>query len=403
MSRARPAVVAVLLVVASATAALAVSGSVSAPVQPSDDPVVATSENSTRVLLLTEADAAEFSQPTASVTDTLDSGYAELSTDLRFKQVEQRLEAAETPAEKRQVLENATRTAERRLESLQTREQAARSQFASGQITSREFLFEISTIHAEATRLVSTIGRSTSEGTLYDYAGTLTEDTDVRPRLSRVRTQLAGLEGPVRERVAAVVHGDRDAIRVHVTVGDGLMLSTIDGGEYVRETYRPDNLADETADYGDARGLVNSLYPWIEQITPESSLTLSANYAIIYNVNHPHGQLAVWVNAATERVYVERQEVVLSQLPADAEVTHTTNNTTLSTSRTYAGGPLLVQVQNASGAPVDATISLDGLEVGETDNDGRLWLLSPAGDYTITADPADGPTLQANVSAPPKP
>ncbi|MFB6269760.1 MAG: hypothetical protein ABEH83_07440 [Halobacterium sp.] len=404
MSRARPALVAVLLVVAGATATLAVSGDVTAPVEPGDDPVVGTSENATRVLLLTEADAAAFNEPNTTVTNTLEAGHQQLSADLRLKQVERRLETAGSEAQRRQVLVNATDWAERRLDELRARERSARDRFASGDITAAEYVLELGTIHSQADELVRTIGATGSEGTLYAFAGTLSDSSAVRPRLSRIRTQLVALEGPVRARAAAVIHGERDSVRVHVTAGNGVMLSTIENGQYIRETYREDNLVDETADYGDVQALVQSYYPWVSNNTEGGSqFTLSGRYATQYSVNHPYGSLVVWISAASDRVYVERQELTLEQFPATIEHTDSAGGTTLATGRTYAGGPLLVRVENTTGAPVDSTISLNGREVGATGDDGRLWVLSPAGEYNVTTTTETGATLEVNVTARPAP
>lgn len=403
MSRVRPALVAVLLVVAGATATLAVSGDATAPVEPGDDPVVATAENSSRVLLLTEADAAAFREPDPSVSNTLQAGHEQLATNLQLAQVERRLDSVETDAQRREVLGNATEWAERRLDALQERERTARTQYATGSITAAEYVLELGTIHTQADELVQRIGGTGSDGTLYDYAGTLSE-SDVRDRLSRIRTQLVALEGPVRERVAAVVHGERNDVRVHVTAGNGVMLATIEDGQYIRETYREDNIEDETGQYGDVSELVAGYYPWVNNNTEGGSrFTLSGQFASQYTANHPHGSLVTWVSAATDRVYVERQQLALDRLPADAEVTATSNNTTLSTAQTYAGGPLLVRVQNSTGAPVGSRVYLDGEEVGETGSDGRLWVLSPAGEYTISTTNSAGVQLATNVTARPAP
>lgn len=404
MSRVRPILAAVLLVVASTTAALAVGGSVSAPVEPGDDPVVGTSENSTRVLLLTEADAASFEEPSTSVTASLQSGHAQLSTSYELKRVEARLEAVESDAERQSILENATAMANERLTALQERERTARGQYTAGEISTTEYVLALGSIHAEASELISIIGSTGSEGTLYAYAGQLSGNPEIRPMLSRVRTQLVGLKGPVRELAASVIHGDRDSVRIHVTAGNGVMLSTIQGDRYIRETYRPDNLVDETAEFGDVPGLVSGYYPWVQNNTiGGSSFTLSGQYASQYTANHPHGTLEIWLSAASERVYVERQTLRLSQLPSQPEIRNTQNNTTLSASRTYAGGPLLIRVQNETGSRVDATVSLDGRPLGETDSEGRLWALSPAGDYNVTATLADGESLRVSVTARPAP
>jgi hypothetical protein len=402
MSRARPAVLAVLLVVAAATAAVTVTGGVTAPVEPADDPVVGTSENSTRVLLLTGADAAAFDEPDASVTDTLEAGYGNLGTRFQLDRVEHRLAEAENSSQRRAILGNATDWADSRLDQLRERERAARAEFAAGEITATEYVVELGTVHAEASRLVDAIGGTASVDTLYDYAGTLPQSSDTRAELSQIRTQLVALEGPVRQRVADVVHGDRDSVRVHVTAGNGLMVSTIDDGEYVRSTYRPDNLGDGTAEYGDSADLVYSYYPWVSNNSRGSRFTLSGQFAIKYNVNHPHGSLESWVSTASDRVYVERQTLTLAQLPGEVEHRDTAGNVSLSTTQTYAGGPLLVRVANATGDPIDTSVSVNGSFAGNTGADGRLWVLSPAGDYPVSTT-YEGETLAVNVTARPAP
>ena len=78
MSRVRPALAALVLVVATAATGFAATGTLSAPAQPGDDPTVGVSENTSRVLLLTRADAAGFDSAAVSVTDALGAGHEEI-------------------------------------------------------------------------------------------------------------------------------------------------------------------------------------------------------------------------------------------------------------------------------------------------------------------------------------
>ncbi|WP_336036040.1 DUF7096 domain-containing protein [Halobacterium yunchengense] len=402
MPRVRPVLAAVLLVVASATAVVAVSGDAAAPVEPADDPVVGTSENSTRVLLLTEADAASFHEPDANVASTLSTGHETLSVEQKLKGVRARLDAAESDEQRREVVANATDWARDRLRTLQDRERTAREQFADGELTATEFALELARIHSNASKLIEVVGSGTTSGggTLYQLAFEYGLDTE---ELSRVRVQLVALEGPVRERIAEVVHGERDAVRVHVTTGNGLMLSTMDGEEYLRETYRSDNLVSEVAGYGDPTENVATAYPWVANNSRNDQYTLAGQLAVIYSTNTPHSQLDVWINTATKRVYLERQAVELAGLPTEVEASASANNTTLQASRTYAGGPLLVRVENATGVGVGAPVSLNGTVVGDTGADGELWLLSPSGEYTVSTETAAGTPLEVNVTARPAP
>ncbi|UHH25071.1 DUF7094 domain-containing protein [Halobacterium noricense] len=401
MSRVRPLLAAILLVVAT-TATLAASGGVAAPVEPSDDPVVGTSERSSHVLLLTEADAASYDEPNASVTSTLESGHADLAIDLQLGEVEQRLDAADNRSARREILQNATDKAAERVAELRARATAANDAYRDGEMTAAAYVRTLGAIHAEASSLSSMLGSTSAPGTLYSYAYD-NGFSEIGTRVYRLRAQLATVEGPVRERIAAVVHGDREQIRVHVTAGNGVMLSTIDDGRYVRETVRPDNVEDDLGgDISDAPGIIQAQYPWLANHSTSPSIETRGGYAFYYRANYGHGQITAYIDTTTERVYAEHHQQTLAQLPADAERNDTANNATLTTSRTYAGGPLLVRMENEAGEPLDTTVSLNGTVAGDTGDDGRLWVLSPAGEYNVTTV-HDGARLEVNVTAQPSP
>ncbi len=401
MSRVRPVLVAVLLVSTAATAAVAV-GDVGAPAEPADGPVVGTSEQSSQVLLLTEAGAASFEEPNVTVTNTLSAGYADLAIDLDVKQVEQRLEATEERSQRREILQNATDRAADRVDTLRARARGAQEAFAAGEITASEYALVLGELHAEAESLSGALGSTSAPGTLYAYAYD-NGFSDIGTRIYRLRAQLATVEGPVRERIAEVVHGERDQVRVHVTAGNGVMLSTIDGDQYLREVYRPDNVDSELGgDISDAPAVIQAQYPWVSNHSTSPSIETRGGYAFYYTANYGHGQLEAYIDSTTERVYVERHRQTLRQLPGDTEVNTTANNATLSASRTYTGGPLLVTVENETGGAIDTTVVLNGTDVGGTGDDGRLWLVSPAGEYSVSAV-YGFETLQVNVTARPAP
>ncbi len=378
------------------------AGGVAAPAEPSDEPVVGTSDRSARVLLLTEADTAAFQEPNASVTNTLASGHADLAIDLQFGTVEQRLAAADNRSERRTILRNATDAAGERVTDLRERAATAREAYTSGELSAEAYVRTLGTIHAEASSLSTMLGSTVTPGSLYAYALD-NSFSEVGTQVYRLRAQLATVQGPVRERVAAVVHGDRERLRVHVSVGNGVMLSTIDDGRYVRETFRPDNVEENLGgDFSEATSIIQSQYPWVANHSTSPSIETRGEYAFYYTANYRHGRLSAYIDSTTEQVYVEQHRQTLAQLPADAERNDTKNNATLTTSRTYAGGPLLVRAGNEAGEPLDVSVSLNGTDIGNTGADGRLWALSPAGEYNVTTV-HDGAKLEVNVTAQPSP
>lgn len=400
MSRVRPALAVLLLVVASVAATFAVGG-VSAPAEPGDNPVVGVSENSSRVLLLTEADAAQFQKPSTSVTQTLDAGQSGLAVEFEANQFEQRLRDAETDTTRAGILRNATDRIAERISTLRTKETDARAAYADGSISAKQYVLTLGAIHEQATQLRSVLNGSQSPN-IYRHADS--EETELAVR--ELQAELAAFHGPVRKRIATVMSGDRRSVRIHVTVGNGVSLATIEDGEYVRETYRADNRNPEAqapVDLDNAFANAQSLYPWAANNTVRRfNVPIYGNTANGIVIDHNYGTLVSYVDASTDAVYSERQMVGLSQLPADIEHSEAVNNTTLQTSRTYSGGPLLVRVANETGAPVDSTVSLDGDSVGNTGEDGRLWVLSPAGEYNVTTT-REGVTLSVNVTARPAP
>lgn len=188
-----------------------------------------------------------------------------------------------------------------------------------------------------------------------------------------------------------------------MTVGDGVMLSTIDGDRYVRETVRPGNLDEATApSYGDPVAYIAETYPWTTNNSRSPSYRLLGRYAVLFSTSHSHGELEVYYDVSTERVYVERQQQRLSQTNVTYDSSTSVNNTTLHVSRTYTGGPVNVRVENATGGGIQAPVTLDGAEVGTTGEDGELWTVSPGGEYEVSVE-VDGETLNATVVANPRP
>ena len=399
MSRVRPALAALVLVVATAATGFAATGALSAPVQPGDEPTVGVSENTSRVLLLTRADAAGFESADLSVTDSLDAGHEGLTTTYRLERLDSALAAVDSEEERRARIQQEIAWASNRTSALLERKRQARAAYAAGTVNATEYLTTVGAVHAAARSLETYLGDPTSVRALYTYADPY---DGLKPQISRTRARLQSVLGPVRERAAAVVQGERERARVHVTVGDGVMLSAVDGDQYVRETYRPANLDQELSGYGDPIAFVSRTYPWVANNSRAPSYSLLGRYAVLFSTSHSHGELELYYDVSTERVYVERQQQRLSQTPVTYESSTSANNTTLLVSRTYTGGPVNVRVENATGGGVEVPVTLDGADVGSTGEDGELWTVSPGGEYEVSVE-VDDETLNATVVANPRP
>lgn len=196
------------------------------------------------------------------------------------------------------------------------------------------------------------------------------------------------------------------------TSENGYSLSMIDGDMYLRETVRFDHRdADaenqfEDATYSETIEHVTELYPWAGEVQGWSSFSDSSNeniYTMMMEVDR--NQLAIHLDAGTGEVYREIQELSLASLPKANTDSWTNNDLVLSLERTPAHGPAKVTVTEAdSDEPVTATVSIDtidgtddGTEIGETDDDGTLWILPPGDEYELTVETDDG-AIEATVT-----
>jgi hypothetical protein len=105
-------------------------------------------------------------------------------------------------------------------------------------------------------------------------------------------------------------------------------------------------------------------------------------------VKHPHGSFSAYLDGGTEKIFKEVQQKRLTgdtPLPTGPSVTNSSENLTVTVNRTYAGGPLRVELTNETGAPVSGEVRIDGELVGRTNADGLLWTLSPADRFEVTA------------------
>jgi len=128
------------------------------------------------------------------------------------------------------------------------------------------------------------------------------------------------------------------------------------------------------------------LYPWASSHKQRISMGALGPDVYVVELTHTHGTVQAALDASTGQVFKEVQTKTLANTPADPSLTTTDNNTTVSISRAYAGGPLRVTVTNETGAPLAAAVTVNGTAVGATDDTGTLWSISPAGDFNVTAE-----------------
>lgn len=296
------------------------------------------------------------------------------------------VENADTEAERRAVIRNATERLVGRIDELERRESSAVDGYRSGDVGETELLRTLSVVDRRARATEETVDW------LVNRAANLGMET-TEDRLARQQTRLRSLEGPVRNDVADAQAGGAET-RVHAGIdGGGIVLATtrrIDGeSRYVREAVDPSARTDEfeertEAGLSAAEDRIQELYPWVTNNSTPTATPVGPDTARLwrFTYSHRYGNLETYLDAETNRVVIERQNVDPAVLATSStNVTDPELRVELHTSRD--GGPLGVTAYDAeTGDPVDAAITVDGDPVGTTEGE-RLWTVTPRGGTTI--------------------
>ena len=299
--------------------------------------------------------------------------------------VVERVERAETSAERQQRIRAAIDRIERQEARLSDRQADAFGAHASGELTDAELVDELVRIAAAA--------RGYDER--LDALDALAEATDgfASPgRLDELQVALQVYEGPVRDHALATARAESPANDVYVaSSANAVVLATIVDGEYVRESFRVDrwDRGDEAISNDDAIEAVKTAYPETAALREPNAFGAGSVQRV--TVPHEFGTLRVFVGGGRERVFAEHQQIDLAAFPDGEPVTAAGDGLDVTVDRTYPGGPVTVTVfDEETGQPVSgvtvtkAAADSDSRTVGTTDRDGVVRTLSPAKPYRIT-------------------
>ena len=277
-----------------------------------------------------------------------------------------------------------------RTDRLEEREREAVRAHASGTISDSELIQTLVRNHNEA-------------AALSDALDELTDRTDEVPgyALSRQqvradRTTLELYQTSLRttlERASQSSSVDRTVDLQVQTSQDGYRLSTIENEMYVVETVRFDNRdADapnqfENLTTSEMVERATEYYPWADEHGMPSFRDSSAENLYVTTIDLDHSQLQMYLDGGTAEIHREIQELSLASLPAEDEETWTGDGLEVSLTETPANGPAAVTViDSATDEPTSATITIGGVEVGDTGADGTLWFVPPVGEYELAVE-----------------
>ncbi|MFB6136495.1 MAG: hypothetical protein ABEJ04_07020 [Halobacteriaceae archaeon] len=372
------------LAVAHATDALGAGGGSDAAVG-SAPRATLTPPNTTAMLPLPGGARTAFVTPTVALSPALRSQYGDLASGLSRYALDERLAAARSPDARRDVLYAALSRASRRVDRLGERERTARGAFANGTVAPDAYVRTLAELDAASSEFDPLVAR------VLAATDNVSETDAVERRARLLRADFAVLGGPVRSHVDRALQGRAERGRVYVAATrDGVVLSMVANGTYVREIYRADNrdAATGATDVGTARDRFTDLYPWAANHSAESLTRRVDADTFRFTSRHSHGTLVSYLDGSTSAVYREVQYLSLAAVPTYPAVRSRRSDLSVAVNRTYPGGPLRVRVLE-DGAPVDATVRVNGTVVDRTGEDGVLWTVSPAHEFVVTVSRGD--------------
>ncbi|MFC7166953.1 DUF7094 domain-containing protein [Halospeciosus flavus] len=199
----------------------------------------------------------------------------------------------------------------------------------------------------------------------------------------------------MRDKIAAAMKTGEGPERVYVSAGqNGTALAVIDGETYIREATNPDGYSSAPGSIPEASTLLENIrnqYPWVMNQSPGISFvpipidTDTPRYAYVLTLNYPQGNIHAHIDTDTDAVYQEVQRIHLTSLNTSADRIVQDRELTVSISRSFAGGPLYVNVTDRDESPVAAEILINNESVGSTGPDGTMWVIAPTGNFSVTA------------------
>ncbi|WP_050031884.1 Ig-like domain-containing protein [Halorubrum halophilum] len=321
----------------------------------------------------------------ANLGSSVEFAVDETDAAMETATVVQRIEAAETSAERQRRILAAINRVERDEVTLNSRQAEVFSAHADGNLSDRELLDELVRIAATAREYDARL----------EELDALAEETDgfsSPARLDELQVALQVYEGPVRDYVLSAARGEVSATEVYVESSEqSIVLATIVDGQYVREVSRLDRWDRGGAPIGndEAINATSEAYPETASLREPDAFGAGSVQRI--TIPHEFGLLRTFVSGGTRQVFVEHQRIDLDAFPDTDPVTGNGDGFTVTVDRSYAGGPVTVTVRDEeTGSPVpDVTVTKsvgddDSQAIGTTDADGVVRTLSPAESYRVT-------------------
>jgi len=283
---------------------------------------------------------------------------------------------------------------EERVERIERRHEQLLGNYSDGDISTGTLLTELTRLEVAATQHREALDRL-REAEL---------PSDVRNRLSAISVEPTLLRQPVTERVVAAKTGRMDPVGVYVASAPGsLVAATVVGDRYVRQV----TLRDERVPSGEdqfatgstpraqaAADRGSSLYS-----TPADTVRGFAGTSVYqFSANHSLGELSAYLDGTTTNPYHAHQfKQPVFNIPAETS-SSTSESFRLNVQHTNATGPMAISLLGSdTGQFTPVTVFVDGDRAGTIEGNRQLWTIQPIGEFTVTAETADGETVSVTV------
>ncbi|OVE85065.1 DUF7096 domain-containing protein [Natronolimnobius baerhuensis] len=286
------------------------------------------------------------------------------------------------------MVESAYDRLKDRINTLEEREREAVQDHAVGEISDAELIQVLLQNYQEATTIEETLDELDTRDDL------LTESALSSQQLRADRTLLDFHTTSIRTNLdmATGMEESSESYEFRIqTSQDGYRLSQLDGRTYTTEIVRFDNRnADAPNQYqstDQAMDQATGYYPWANEHGTSDFHDRSQETLYWLDIAHDEGQLNAYLDGGTGDIYREMQDISANSLPITETETKSYPGLELTLNKTPVTGPSeLTVVDTNTGEPVQSTVEVDGVELGETDEDGSISYLPPAEEYNLTVD-----------------
>ncbi|WP_123535530.1 PspA/IM30 family protein [Halosimplex salinum] len=334
-----------------------------------------------------------------NVGSAIQQDVTELESEYTSLTFEQRYENTTGRQARLDVIRSEVDRLERRVQELELRRNRVINSYNDGDYDTEAFLQELASLDVAARGMESEFDRVRG-------AAGLGLPSDIDTKLDNLEGDLLTLHGPVRQQIGGAMSGARDPLSVYtVTSQTGVVLAAKEGSLYYREAYLGQNrnqvgtnefvTEDDPSGISNANTRATQLYPWVyDNYRSGPNVEPIGNTSIYYvQLGHPHGSLDTYLDGRSGDAFREYQTKPLDALPT-RQTTNVSSNVRLTINRTHATGPMeIVVTDNLTGESLDATVTVNGHDVGSTGDDGRLWTLTPQRSVRITVTTESGRTV----------